>query len=227
VHAALNLFLMALLFIKLEVGLAGKKLSISIIFGFSEFISTYSREPSTDAALDKESGLFALLGPHLAREVLPGVDDFIVSAVNEETSSFHLAALLSHHVRRLGLVLVSLNLALKLVGVVVGDLVGLRKGVVVVHSAAVVTETAEVGLGPLLFVNGDSHDFYLVVSHADFDLELVGHDKLVSLNRVVVIGLLLLLALVYVVRLLLHLLLHLLLLRHLLFGHWLRELGLF
>jgi hypothetical protein len=224
VHAAFNLFLMALLFIKLEIGLTGEELSIPIIFGFSEQICAHTGEPSTDSALNEQSHLFALLGPHLAREVLSRVNYFIVSAVDEQTSSFHLAALLSHHVRRLSLVLVSLNLSLKLIGVVVGNLIGLGEGVVESHSTAVVTETAEIWLGPLLFIDGDSHDFDLIVGHADFDLELVRHDELVSLNGVVVVWLLLLLALISVVRLLHRL--HLLLLSHLLFGHRLHQLGL-
>jgi len=131
----------------------------------------------------------------MARKVFARVDDFVVTAVDEETRRFHLAALLAHHMGRLGFVLVSLNLALELVGMVVGDLIGLGEGMVVSDAGAVVTETAEVGFGPLLLIDCYSNDFNLVVGHADFDLELVGHHKLVSFDRVVVIGLLLLVSL--------------------------------
>jgi len=55
----------------------------------------------------------------------------------------------------------------------------------------VVSETSKVGLRPLLLLNSYSHDFDLIVGEADLDLELVGHDELVSFDGVVVVLLLL------------------------------------
>lgn len=82
-------------------------------------------------------------------------------------------------------------------------------------SRAVVTETTKVGLSALLLFNFNSHDFDLVVRKANFDLEFVGHDELVSLDGVVVVLLLLLLLLLVIVLLVLLLLLVVLL--HLLY----------
>jgi hypothetical protein len=93
-----------------------------------------------------------------------------------------LASLLAHHVGRFGFVLVGLYLSFELVRVVVGNLISLRKGVVECNTVTVVSETAEIRLGALLLVNGHSYDFYLVVGHANFNLEFVGHHKFVSLN---------------------------------------------
>lgn len=55
----------------------------------------------------------------------------------------------------------------------------------------VVSETSKVGLRALLLLNSYSHDFDLIVGEADLDLELVGHDELVSFDGVVIVLLLL------------------------------------
>lgn len=90
----------------------------------------------------------------------------------------------------------------------VPSLIGLREGMMVCDAIAVVAEATEVRLGALLLLNGDSHDFDLVVGEADFDLKLGRHLEFVSFNRIIVI----LLLLGHLVTFLHHLLLHLLLL---------------
>lgn len=94
----------------------------------------------------------------------------------------------------------------------VPSLIGLREGMMVCDAIAVVAEATEVRLGALLLLNGDSHDFDLVVGEADFDLKLGRHLEFVSFNRIIVI----LLLLGHLVTFLHHLLLHLLLLELLL-----------
>jgi hypothetical protein len=192
VHAPFNLFLMAFFFVFLKFQLAGEQLSILVILRLPKLVCSHPGKPSANSALNKETDLFALFRPHVAREVLAGVNDFVITTVDEKTRGFHLAALLTHHVSRLGLVLVSLDLALELVRVVVGDLIGLGESVVEGNSWAVVSETAEVGLGTLLLVNSDSDDFDLVIGHPDFYLKFVWHHELISLDWVVIIWLLLL-----------------------------------
>ena len=83
---------------------------------------------------------------------------------------------------------------------------------VVRDARAVISEAAKVWLGPLLLLDSDCHDFDLVISEADLDFELVGHNEFISLNRIVVV----LLLLSDLVTLLHHLFLHLLLLLELL-----------
>ena len=88
-------------------------------------------------------------------------------------------------------------------------LIRLRERVMEGDARSVISETSKVGLGALGLLNGHGYDLHLVVGKADFNLKLVGHDELVSLNTVVVVLLLLL----HLVALLVHhLLLHLLLL---------------
>lgn len=130
----------------------------------------------------------------------------------------------------LGLVLISLHLALILIGVVVHDLVSLAECVVEGHTSPVVSVTAEVWFWALLFLDFHGDDLNLIIRKANFNFELVWHDELVSLNRVIIVLLLLLLLLLVVVllinRLLLlvvviHVLLHLLLGGvHVLLLHW-------
>jgi len=67
-------------------------------------------------------------------------------------------------------------------------LISLREGVMVRDASPVVAEASEVWFLFLLLLNGNSHDFHLVVSQTDLDLELVWHHELVSLDRVVVVG---------------------------------------
>ena len=52
----------------------------------------------------------------------------------------------------------------------------------VCDTSAIVTETTEVALGSLLLLDGDSHNFDLVVSETDLNLELVWHDELIGFN---------------------------------------------
>jgi len=58
-------------------------------------------------------------------------------------------------------------------------------------STPVIPETSKVGLGTLLFFNGNSHNFDLIIGKADLDFELVWHNKFISFDRIIV-GLLLL-----------------------------------
>lgn len=85
-------------------------------------------------------------------------------------------------------------------------------------AGAVVSVTAEVWLWSLLLLDFDGDNLDLVVTQTNFDLELVGHNELISLNGVVVVLLLRLLLLLVVVSLVLllwllliiiHVLLHL------------------
>ena len=102
--------------------------------------------------------------------------------------------------------------------VVVCLLVGLSECVVVSLTCLVVSITSKVGLRFLLFLNLNGHALdlkkglvgsftYLVILHSDLDLEVVGHDELVSFDAVKVVLLLVLLLVDLVV--LLHLLLNL------------------
>ena len=75
----------------------------------------------------------------------------------------HLGAELTHHVRTFRLVLVGLNLAFVLVGMVAGCLIGLRESMVEGNSGLVVPEASEVGFGSLLLLNIDSDDFDLQI----------------------------------------------------------------
>ena len=128
--------------------------------------------------------------------------------INIEARLLHLHAELTHHLRRLRLVLICLHLSLDFVRVEVAGLVSLSEGMVIGDARAVISEAAKVWLGSLLLLDSDRHNFDLVVGEADLDFELVGHDELVSLNRVIIV----LLLLSDLVTLLHHLSLHLLLL---------------
>ena len=102
-------------------------------------------------------------------------------------------------------------MTLDLVRVEVAGLVSLSEGMMISNARAVISEAAKVWLGSLLFLDSDGHDFDLVVGESDLNFKLVGHNELVSLNRIVVV----LLLLSDLVTLLHHLFLHLL---HRLFG---------
>ena len=54
----------------------------------------------------------------------------------------------------------------------------------------VIAEPADVGFHTALLLDLYGHDFDLVVSEADLDLEHVGHHKLIGFNRVKVVLLL-------------------------------------
>ena len=99
-------------------------------------------------------------------------------------------------------------MTLDLVRVEVAGLVSLSEGMMISNARTVISEAAKVWLGSLLFLNSDGHDFDLVVGEADLNFKLVGHNELVSLNRIVVV----LLLLSDLVTLLHHLSLHRLLL---------------
>ena len=91
----------------------------------------------------------------------------------------------------------------------VSCLISLCESVMVCDSSTIVSEASKIALGPLLLLDGDGHNFDLVVSEANLHFKLVRHDELVSFNRVVVILLLLLDLIAFLSH---HLLLHLLLL---------------
>ena len=102
--------------------------------------------------------------------------------INVEARLLHLHAKLTHHLRRLRLVLICLNLSLDLVRVEVPGLIGLGEGVMVGDSITVVAEATEIGLGALLLLNRHSHDFNLVIGEADLNLELGRHLEFISFN---------------------------------------------
>jgi hypothetical protein len=58
-------------------------------------------------------------------------------------------------------------------------------------SGLVVPETANIGLGFALFLDFNCHNFDLVVSEADLDLEHGWHNEFICFNRVEVVLLLL------------------------------------
>ena len=182
VHTSLNLFLMLNFLLVAEISLLGLKLVILVGTLLTKAIGCPSGEPSTDMALDFESGIITLLLPHGRGHILARVDNLIVSLIDIDTWLLHLDAEFAHHLGGLGLVLVSLNLALDLVRVEVSSLIGLCERVMVGDSGPVVPETSKVGLRSLLLFNSDSHDLDLVVGKADLNFELVGHDEFVGFN---------------------------------------------
>ena len=91
----------------------------------------------------------------------------------------------------------------------VSCLISLCEGVMVRDASTIITEAAEVALGSLLFLDGDGHDFNLIIGESDLNFELVGHHELVRFNRVIVILLLFSDLIAFFSH---HLLLHLLLL---------------
>jgi hypothetical protein len=123
-----------------------------------------------------------LLGPHARAKVFLWVDYFVVSIVDEEARTLHLASELSHHACTLSFVLVSLHLTFKLIRVVVRDLVCLGEGMVECDARTVIAEASKVRFGPVLLFYNHSYHFDLVVSQSDFDLKLVGHHEFVGFN---------------------------------------------
>jgi len=98
---------------------------------------------------------------------------------------------------------------------VICTLIGLCESVMVGLSCPIISVSAEVRLLLILLIDFDPDHLYLVISQSNLDWEFLGHDELVSFNRVeVVLSLLLHLALVLSV--LKHVLSWLLLLHHLL-----------
>lgn len=206
-HAPLDLFLVLSFLLSLQLLLQSKQLVFSILLSFSQVKAAFTCKVSPDTALDIQGGLFSLLEPHDRAEVAFRVNDFIVALVQEQASFLHLSALLAHHVRRLGLVLVGLNLSLVLVWVIVDNLIRLREGMVVGNACAVVSVTAKVGFRTLLLLDFNCNDLDLVVTQANLNFKLVWHDEFVCFNRVVIVLLLLLLVVVGLLLLLLLLLL--------------------
>ena len=162
--ASLDLNLALVLLLGPQKLLSLLQLSIFVITSFAQIIGVLSSEPSSDATLNVQCGVFSLLGPHARREVvLVRPDHLVLSGVHVEASSLTLAAVtdihlhthFSHHNGRFGLVLVGLNHALILLAMILESLVGLREGMMIDVTRLVVTEAAEVGLGPLLLLNLD------------------------------------------------------------------------
>ena len=194
-----------------KVSLLGLKLVVFIGTLLAEPVSSATSEPSTNMALNFQSDCLPLFVPHCWGHILFRVDDFVISLINIDARFFHLNSKFSHHLSRLCLVLVSLNLSLNLIGMVVASLISLSERMVVSDAWSIVSETTEISLRSLLFLNSYCHDFDLIISEANFDIELIRHDKFVSFNRIIVV----LLLLSHLVPLLHHLFLHLLLLERL------------
>lgn len=83
---------------------------------------------------------------------------------------------------RFCLVLVGLYKTFVFIGVIVGDLISLRKGVVVSNTRTIVSEATKVRLGSLLLFDVHCNDFDLVVGKSDFYFELVWHNEFVSFD---------------------------------------------
>ena len=143
-------------------------------------------------ALNIQSNFLPLFLPHLTAEIWFRVQNFILSVINEESCLLHLCAKLSHHNRRLGLVLVSLNHPLILLWVVVRCLVCLTESVMILLACSVVPESTVISLLPCSLFYLDCDDLDLVVSQSDLHFEHVGHHELVRFNRVKVVFLLVL-----------------------------------
>jgi len=79
---------------------------------------------------------------------------------------------------------------------IVSDLISLCKGMVISDARAIISIPTEVRLLSLLFLDVDCNDLDLVVGESDFNFKLSGHHEFISLNRVVVVLLLLNLLLV-------------------------------
>jgi len=182
VHASLDLLFMLHFLLVAKVRLLRLQLVILVGPFLAKTISGPPSEPSADVALDFQGDCLTLFVPHGRGHILARVDNLVVTLVDVEARLLHLNSELAHHASRLGLVLVRLDLSLDFIWVEILRLVGLREGVMVSYSTPVVPETSEVGLGALLLLYLDSHDLHLVVGEADLNLELVGHDELISFD---------------------------------------------
>lgn len=159
---------------------------------FQKFGSNASSEPGSNSALNIEGSFCSLFVPHGGREVLAGVDDLVSASVDVQTGLLHLHSELPHHGGALRFIFISLHLAFQFLSVVVGFLISLGEGMVEYSPHAVVPETAEVRLGSLLLFNGNCNNFDLVVSQTDFYFKPRRHHELVSIDGVVIVGVLLL-----------------------------------
>jgi hypothetical protein len=145
-----------------EFSLPRQKFLVTVMLLFQKFGSDAASEPGSDSALNVESSLSALLVPHGGGEVLLRVDDLVSASIDVQAGLLHLHSELPHHGGALRFIFISLHLAFQLLSMVVSLLVSLGEGVMKDSSDAVVPETAEVWLGSLLFLNGNSNNFDLI-----------------------------------------------------------------
>jgi hypothetical protein len=127
VHSPLDLLFVLLFFLGLELLLQSHKLLLTVLLSLAEIVAAFTSEPASNTALNVKGGLLSLLKPHNRREVPLWVDEFIITAINKDASLLHLSSMFTHHMCRLGLILVSLDHSLILIGVVVNNLISLRE----------------------------------------------------------------------------------------------------
>ena len=108
-HASFNFLFVLLFFLLLKFFLLRKQFLLSFESRTFEGVDAFSCEPSSDTALNVERGLFPFLSPHCAAEISLRVHNFVISIVDIQTRFLHLTALLTHHVSRFSLILVSLH----------------------------------------------------------------------------------------------------------------------
>ena len=195
-----------------EVSLLWLELVVFVSSLFAKPICCPTGEPRTNMALNFQSNCLAFLVPHCWGHILFREDDFVIPGIDVNARFFHLDTKLPHHLSRLCLVLICLHLSLNLIGMEVARLVSLSECMMVSDTWSIVSETTKISLRSLLFFNSYCHNFDLIVCKSDFDIEFVGHDELISFDRVIVV---LLLFGNLVTILSHHLLLHLLLLESL------------
>jgi hypothetical protein len=181
-HTALDLLLVGVFFLLLKFGLSCEEFLFPFVSGFHKSFNSSRSKPTSNSTLDIKSGLFSFLSPHRAAKISLWVYNFIVSTVNVQTSSFHLGTLLAHHMSRFGLVLVGLYKTFVFIWMIVGDLVSLRKSVVVSNTRTVVSEATKVRLGSLLLFDVHCNYFDLVVGKSNFYFELVWHNEFISFD---------------------------------------------
>lgn len=162
-HTSFNLFLMFFFLQLLKLRLFCQKFLLAFVARFLQSVYTLGSKPASYTTLNIKSCLFTLFKPHRTAEVSLGVDNLVVSTINIKSCFFHLASLFTHHVRRLGFILVSLHLAFIFVWVIVSNLVCLRKSVVICNATSIVTEASKVGFRTLLFFYIDGNNFYLII----------------------------------------------------------------
>ena len=182
VHAALNLLLVLNFLFVAKVGLLRLQFVVLVGTLLAETVGSATGKPGAHMTLDFQSDCLTLLVPHGGGHIFTRVDDLVIASVDVKSWLLHLNTEFAHHLRRLGLVLIRLNLALYLFRVEVASLICLREGVVVRDARAIVTETSKVGLLALLLLNSHCYYFHLVVCQTDLNLKLVGHDEFICLD---------------------------------------------
>ena len=86
-QSALNFDFPFVLFLATQLFLAPLKLGVLVISELPQLVSPPAGEPGPDAALNVESRLLTLLGPHAAAEVmLIRPNNLVFPRVHEETS---------------------------------------------------------------------------------------------------------------------------------------------